>query len=261
MIFTFDKHPLYLIDSERAPKLITDNETKSAIFGRLGIDTVYYRNVDEGFLMTDPQSFLNDTLYKTMNVRAIVAGFNFRFGYKGSGDSNLLMQFGKEKGIYVRIVNPFYINNTLVSSTAIRNFLKDGDIKSANMLLKREFSMHGRVVHGEQRGRKMGFPTANIIPEKDMIVPKNGVYVTKVNMDGDIHTGITNIGYNPTFGNNSISIETYMIGFEGDIYDREIMLEFYGRIRDEKKYSGMAALTSQLNADKKYALRFFEQDN
>lgn len=258
-VFTFSNHPMSLIDSAKSPRLIMDNESKIEAFDKLGVDIAYFEAISSDFLNTEPEDFLYKVLLENFHVKAIAAGFNFRFGKNSRGDCQMLQEFSKETGVKIYIADPYYIDGILVSSTTIRSLLEEGNIKLANKLLSHEYSMRGRVVHGKERGRKMGFPTVNLCPNPEMVPPKNGVYVTKVLFDGIEKTGITNIGYNPTFNNCSLTVETYILDFEGNLYDKIIELKFFDRMRDEKKYESMDDLSSQLNMDKIFAQRFFRQ--
>lgn len=256
-VFTFSSHPMSLIDSSKSPKLIMDNELKIEAFDKLGVDIVYFENISSDFLYTEPEDFLYKVLLERFHVRAIAAGFNFRFGRNSRGDCQMLKEFSNETGVKIYIADPYYSDGMLVSSTTIRSFIEEGNIRFANRLLGHEYSMRGRVVHGKERGRKMGFPTVNLSPDHRMVLPENGVYVTKVLFDGIEKTGITNIGCNPTFKNSSLTVETYLLDFEGDLYDKSIELKFFERMRDEKKYETMDDLSFQLDKDKAFAERFF----
>lgn len=256
-VFTFDNHPMSLIDSGKSPRLIMDNETKLEMLEKLGVDIAYFEVLSNDFLNIEPEDFLYKILLQKFNVKAIAAGFNFRFGRKSRGDIQMLREFGRKTGVKIYIAKPYYIDDTLVSSTTIRNYIEKGNIKYANKLLGHEYTMRGKVVHGKERGRKIGFPTVNLYPDVRMVAPVNGVYVTKVLFDGIEKTGITNIGNNPTFDNGSLTIETNILDFDGDIYDKNIVLKFYDRIRDEKRFNSPDELSSQLSRDKSFAERYF----
>lgn len=260
MVFTFENHPMTLLNKGCAPKLITDNNTKTKVFEKLGIDVLVYCDINKGFLNTRAQSFVKDILIGNLNVNAVIAGFNFRFGFKGEGNSNYLLSCGKKLGIDVNIVNPVYMDGKLVSSTTIREFLRLGNVAMANSFLGRPYSIRGKVVHGEKRGRGMGFPTANICFDENLAIPDNGVYVTKVDTGSGVFDkiGVTNIGHNPTFGANPKSIETHILDFDDDLYEKELNIEFYERIRGEMTFKSPSELTDQVNRDKSYASDYFK---
>lgn len=256
MVFTFEKHPMSIINNEFTPKLIMNNTAKAEVFNAMGIDILNYNKVDAQFISMEPEYFLKDILIDKFNVKAIVVGFNFKFGYKGRGDSSLLCSFAKDNDLKIDIVEPVCIDGIVVSSTNIREFLRSGNINMANKFLGRFYSMSGIVVHGRRRGHGLGFPTANINLTNDLIIPKNGVYVTRVTVDETYKIGITNVGYNPTFGNSSISIETHILDYHKDIYGENIMIEYLDRLRDEIKFNSLQELSQQINKDMLYASRY-----
>lgn len=256
MVFTFEKHPMTVLSAQDAPKMITSNEAKASIFESLGVDIVNFNPVNRDFLNYEPEDFLTDILIKKYNVRALVAGFNFKFGHLGRGDSALLKDFCIAYGIRVEIVKPVIIDGVLVSSTAIRDYIAKGNVSMACRLLGRPFSMEGTVSHGMMRGRNLGFPTANLSIDESMITPKNGVYITSVLLDGMEYKSVTNVGYNPTFKNSSISVETHIIDFCGDIYGRDIKVLFHERLRDEIKFKSIDELSKQIFADRKKAAEY-----
>lgn len=260
MVFTFDRHPLSLLDSYRAPKLIMDNESKAIVFKNLGVDILYFCSVSKDFLNTEHSIFLESILLKNLNVKSIIAGFNFKFGYMGRGNSNALLEFEKRSGTSIDIVKPVFIDGLLVSSTSIREFLNNGEIRMANKFLGRPYFMRGTVVHGKSRGSKIGFPTANIDLSRNLTIPKNGVYITKVKVDNNVieRVAITNIGHNPTFGNHTVSVETHIVNFDEDIYSKEIIIDFYDRIRDERKFDNIEQLAAQIQSDKTIAVKYFK---
>lgn len=258
MIFTFERHPLTVLNNEKAPKLITDNAAKVHFFNELGVDIVNFNKVDKEFLSINPEAFLQDILVDRLNVKAVISGFNFKFGFQGKGDSELLGDFCLRKGLQVNIVEPVCIDGIIVSSTVIRDFISKGNIKMANKFLGRFFSMSGRVVHGKKRGHELGFPTANINIGGDFITPKNGVYLSKVYIGGTVMTGITNVGNNPTFGSNPISVETHIIDFDENIYGKDIVIEFHDRIRDEIVFKNIDELSEQIRNDKISAVNYFK---
>lgn len=258
MVFTFEKHPLTLINNKNAPLLIMDNDTKTREFNRFGFDIVNYNPIDISFLNMEPEDFLNEILIKKFNVKAIVTGFNFTFGFRGRGDARLITDFSRNLGLHVSIVPPVCIDGIVVSSSIIRNFISSGNIIMANKFLGRTYSLTGTVVHGKGRGHTMGFPTANVLFDKDLVIPKNGVYITKTVVGQECNVSITNIGHNPTFGDNPISVETHIFGYDQDIYGQNIRVEFYDRLRDERVFSDKEDLSRQIDSDMAEALRYFK---
>lgn len=260
MVFTFDRHPLTVLDSARAPKLIYDNESKTRVFAELGVDILYFSHVDRDFLRMSPYDFLDKVLMEHMNVRAIVAGFNFSFGNGASGNAQFLRDFSKKSGVEVRIVEPVHLDGTVVSSSEIRASLAEGNIGIVNRMLGRPYAIHGEVIQGMQRGRKLGFPTINLSTAEGMMTPKDGVYITYVNFNGLRKIGITNVGSNPTFNGRAKTVETYILDYSGDLYGADVSLEFCKRIRDEVKFATSKELTAQMDSDLRFAEVFLDKN-
>lgn len=256
MIFTFEKHPLTILSPENAPKLITDNETKSEIFEQFGVDIVNFNSVNNEFLNYGPEMFLSEILIKKFNAKALAAGFNFRFGHNGAGDSHFLSDYCNAHNIPVCILNPYVVDGMVVSSSSIREYIKNGDIPKANKLLGRNFSIEGYVSHGMMRGRKLGFKTANLSVNDCMAIPKSGVYVTSIDIDGVLYGGVTNVGTNPTFRNNKTTIETHVLDYNREIYDKKIRVYFHERLRDEFSFKDVNELSNQISKDKQCALEY-----
>ena len=258
MVYTFEQHPLSILNSGHAPKLIIDNKSKIEIFDKLGVDIVNFNYVTQEFLNTKPFDFLNDILVKEFNVKSIIAGYNYTFGCNGSGNVSMLKEFGKSNNVHVFIIDPCIIDGIYVSSTEIRKLIGCGNIVMANKLLGRYYSVSGDVIKGKRRGRNLGFPTANISLDKKLIYPKCGVYITDATIDGKKYIGITNIGYNPTFDNDYLSMETHFIGLDNQIYGEKINLRFYDRIRDEIRFTNTDDLVKQMNKDKEFAIEYMK---
>ncbi|KEH97904.1 bifunctional riboflavin kinase/FAD synthetase [Clostridium massiliodielmoense] len=254
MVFTFKNHPLTIIKKDMAPKLIIDNEVKSELLEKAGIDIVNYINFDDEFMKISPEDFIKNML-NCYNAQGIVVGFNYRFGYKNLGDIELLKKLGDKFGFELNIIEPVKINGDIVSSSKIRQLVSEGNIIKANKFLNRPFMLQGTVMHGKQLGRKMNFPTTNLKYNKKFVLPKGGVYYTCVKYNGEKYKGITNIGYNPTVSDKKLSIETHILGFQKEIYNENVKVYFCERIRDEKKFNSIKELANQLTKDKEFALR------
>lgn len=252
MIFTFKNHPLTVINEEIAPKLLMKNEVKSKLLSEFGMDIVNYANFDDEFMKISPEDFIKN-LIKCYNVQGIVVGFNNRFGYKNLGDVDLLLQLSDKLGFEVYVLDPIKENDEIISSSRIRHLVSEGNIEKANRYLTRPFMLEGKVVRGNQIGRKMKFPTVNLDYDKRFVLPRGGVYYSVVEYNGIPYRGITNIGYNPTVKNKKLSIETHMLEFDQDIYDKTIKVFFLKRIRDEKKFNSLEELSYQIKKDKEFA--------
>lgn len=252
MVFTFKNHPLTIINKDIAPKLIIDNEVKSELLEKCGVDIVNYVNFNNEFMKISPEDFIKN-MVKCYNVKGIIVGFNYRFGYKNLGDIELLKKLSIKFRFELNIIEPVKIDDDIVSSSKIRQLVSEGNITKANKFLNRPFMLQGTVIHGKQLGRKINFPTTNLKYNKNFVLPKRGVYYTCVKYNGEIYRGITNIGYNPTVNDKKLSIETHILGFKKDIYDENLRLYFCKRIRSEKKFNSIEELANQLYKDKNFA--------
>lgn len=251
IVYTFKNHPRKFIKSIDNPKLLLDNESKKEILKKENVDLVYFEEFNEDYMKLSPEEFVK-YLCEKFNVKGIVVGFNYRFGYKNSGDVNLLKKLSKIYNYELYVMEPCTYNEEAISSTKVRQALIRGALNEANEMLTRPFFIKGEVVHGKQLGRTIGFPTANIKLEENLIIPKRGIYATKVHIGNDIYFGATNIGYNPTVNGEKMSIETNILKFNEDIYGKTIKLEFLERIRDEKKFKDLNELKIQLKMDTNY---------
>ncbi|OFI07733.1 riboflavin biosynthesis protein RibF [Clostridium acetireducens DSM 10703] len=253
MVCTFKNHPLTIINEDLAPKLIMNEETKIQILNKLGVDIVNFINFDYEFMKMCAEDFIKN-LVECYSVKAIIVGFNFRFGYKNLGDVELLKELSKKFNFKVHIIKAVKSKEGVISSSKIRNILsEEGDIEKANKMLTRYFSLKGKVVKGKQIGREMGFPTINLDYDKKFVLPRGGVYFTIVEYKKMHFKGITNIGYNPTVNNDKLGVETHILNFNQNVYGENITIYFVKRIRDEKKFNSKAELSEQLKNDKLYA--------
>ncbi|SKA76512.1 riboflavin kinase / FMN adenylyltransferase [Clostridium sp. USBA 49] len=254
MVYTFKNHPLSIINKNKTPKLLMDNYTKLNILKSLGIEIVNLVHFNNEFMKISPEDFIYNMI-KFYNVKGIIAGFNYRFGYKNNGDVELLKKLSKKFKFELYIVNPIVYNKDIVSSSRIRNLIGNGEIETANKMLLIPFMLGGKVIKGKQIGRTIGFPTANLKYNINIILPRKGVYFTLIQYQGNIYKGITSIGYNPTVENSkkNISVETYILDFNKDIYGENINIYFISRIRDEIKFNSIKELATQLEKDKNFA--------
>ncbi|GFZ29628.1 riboflavin biosynthesis protein [Clostridium zeae] len=252
MVFTFRNHPLTVVNKDRAPKLLLDNQTKLEILEELGIDIACLVNFNEEFMKIEPEAFI-EMLLKKYNAKGIIVGFNYRFGYKNKGDINLLKALSEKYGFELHIMGALMNEENIISSTKIRNLLIDGDLDGANALLTRPYVLRGTVVHGKQLGRTLGFPTANTEVDASSVLPKIGVYYTNTVYKSKLYKSITSIGYNPTVNGKNITIETYILNFNKNIYGDELKVYFLERIRNEEKFNSLKELQQQLISDKAFA--------
>ncbi|NLK95667.1 MAG: bifunctional riboflavin kinase/FAD synthetase [Clostridiales bacterium] len=252
VVYTFSNHPRDIIKIGDKPKLLMDNKTKIEVLKKEGIDKVYFQKFSKEFMKYSPEEFI-DFLSDIFNIKGFIVGFNYKFGYKNSGDTSLLQEICNKKNYELYILPPYMYKDKIVSSTRIREEILKGNIEEGNILLGRPYEISGKVIHGKQNGIKLGFPTANIEYDEKFIIPRNGVYYTNVLVNNKIYKGITNIGYNPTFNGNKITVETNILDFNDNIYGCEIKLYFVEFLRYEKKFDSLDKLKEQLKRDKKVA--------
>lgn len=239
-VVTFDKHPLDLVCPDNAPKRLMTLDEKIKTLKTLNVDYLFIIPFDEDFRNLSDTEFL-DMICDNVNMKKMKVGFNYHFGKNGHGNPEMLKRVSKEKGFELEVVEEYKIDGLTVSSTRIRNLIKEGQISKANKLLDKHYEMSGKVFHGKHLGKTIGIPTANIYPNKIKVVPKRGVYVTRIIIDEEIYYGITNVGINPTF-NEKPRIETNIFDFNKDIYNKEITVEFLEFEREERAFDSIEEL-------------------
>ena len=252
IVYTFKNHPRDIIKSKGSPKLLIDNEEKINILEALSVDKIYFEEFNEKFMKHSPEEFI-EYLCTRFNVKGIVVGFNYKFGYKNLGDTKLLKTLSHKYKYEIYIMPPSTYKEKIISSTNIRNELSRGHIGEANDMLTRPFMLSGEIINGKKIGRTIDFPTANLKYSKRSILPKIGVYYTSIEVNNNIYKGITSIGNNPTVNGGEITIETHILDFSGDIYGKNIKLYFLKWLRDNKKFDSIEALKFQLQQDKNIA--------
>ncbi|MPQ42419.1 bifunctional riboflavin kinase/FAD synthetase [Clostridium tarantellae] len=252
MVYTFENHPLTFINKEKAPKLLIDNKNKIKLLENLGIDIACFINFNEHVMKMNPSDFIKK-LVEQYNIKGIVVGFNYRFGYKNLGDLELLKKLSEKLDFELYVMEAMLWKYEVISSTRIRQMISNGSVEEANTLLTRPFMLSGKVIHGRKIGRTIGFPTANMEIDRNMIIPKKGVYYTNLECKGKFLKGITSVGNNPTVNGDNITIETYILDFSESIYDNEVKVYFIEYIRDEIKFNSLNDLKNQLEKDKNFA--------
>jgi riboflavin kinase/FMN adenylyltransferase len=247
-LLLFKNHTKATIDNNK-PNMITSNEQKFKICEELGIDIIYLLDFDDSLMKLSGEDFIKNIIIDKMNCKLLVVGFDYRFGYKASGDSKLLLELGKKHNIDVIVLDPVYKNNEVISSSIIRNLVAIGHMDEVTNILGRPYSILGKVITGKNRGNKLGFPTANIELMDNYVIPKNGVYITNTIVDNKKYLSATNIGYNPTFNEDILKIETYILDFSENIYGKTIEVEFIDFLRDDIKFKNKEELINQMNLD------------
>ena len=256
-VFTFSNHPLALIRPDLVPVRIISAEEKIKLLESFGVDYLINIPFTEDFAALSPDEFLDRLA--CFNYRCLVVGENFTYGFLGSGKTETLERSGRKNGFDV-IVRPLVkMNGNVVSSTGIRNLIQAGHIEYANRMLGRAYAITGKIVHGEQRGRKLGFPTANIeLLHGEMAVPAPGVYAVTASIEGSIFEGMGNIGNNPTFNDvEHVRLEVNLFNCSGDLYGKTMSVQFHKYIRAEKKFSGVEELCRQIEEDKNAIKTYF----
>jgi riboflavin kinase/FMN adenylyltransferase len=249
VVMTFEPHPIKVMKPGNGPRLITPTKQKLDLISDAGIDLILCLPFTHQFASISAEEFVQDILLDRLGIKEIVVGYDYTFGSKRQGNINLLREMGDRLGFKVHVVDPIRLDNALVSSTSIRELVQEGNLPEAKKLLGRDYQICGTVVKGKNRGgRLLGFPTANL-RLIDELIPKRGVYAVTAIINGSIYYGVTNIGYNPTFGDEALSIETHLLDFSGDIVGRTIRINFIKRLRDEKTYGSVEELADQIALD------------
>ncbi|MBU2552682.1 MAG: riboflavin biosynthesis protein RibF, partial [Proteobacteria bacterium] len=241
------------------PPLITVYDQRLELIDRMGIDVVICLEFTLALAGIEPEDFVRDILVDRIGVKEIVIGYDYTFGRRARGNRELLLAMGQELGFTVHTVKAQPgLDGTIVSSTLIRELVTDGQVEKTPALLGRYYRIAGRVIHGHERGKKLGFPTANL-KLVDELVPKPGVYAVRVTHQGRVYNGVANIGFNPTFGDVGLSVEVHCFDFDADIYDQDIKVDFVSRLRDEKKFTGPEELISQITQDCRLARSILDE--
>jgi len=248
MLLTFYPHPLKVISKIQEPFIIQTFKEKMKIVSAMGIDIVACARFTKDFASMNPESFVKDIIYSGLGVKGVCVGHDYTFGEKGRGTIKTLREYSARFNFNLTVIPPFKIDGLVVSSSSIRGFLRNGLIKKANMFLGRGYSISGIIKEGDQRGRKLGFPTANIYPKNEIIL-RNGVYAAFVYIDGRRYKSAVNVGCNPTFKGTNKHIEAFLIDFNQDIYGKKIEIKFVDFIRDERKFRKMDDLIKQIAQD------------
>ena len=256
---TFDIQPGKLTGSDDpTKKQLFTLEERADIVKSAKADTMLVLSFDEKLMSTEPDEFIR-MLYEKLNMRYFAAGDDFRFGYKGRGDASLLKKLSDKLHFELYIEEKLKEDNEDISSSRIREALAEGNLLLANRLLGRAYMIYGEIVHGNHVGSGIGFPTINIVPPAEKLLPPNGVYVSVVTIEGHVYHGITDIGVKPTVSQkNEMVVETHILDFSSSIYGKKAKVELVKRIRDEKRFDSLDELKHQINRDKKEAVEYFK---
>jgi riboflavin kinase / FMN adenylyltransferase len=258
---TFNPHPSTIVRPDKAPSLLMTNEQKLGALDRAGMHGVAIVRFTPELAHWDPETFVRTVLVEWLHVAEVWVGANFLFGHDRAGNFSVLRSLGARYGFRAEKIDPVRYKDFVVSSTRIRRLITEGRVDEAGALLGHHYEIEGTVVQGQQRGRELGFPTANINTENGLVPPR-GVYATAVVLDGLAYQSITNIGTRPTFEGDTegaLVIETHVLNFDRDLYGSRLRLAFVQRLRDERKFDNIDGLKAQIQADRGQAQALFDR--
>jgi riboflavin kinase/FMN adenylyltransferase len=242
-VLTFEPHPLRVVRPEAAPKLLTSLDAKAELVAELGVAELVVIPFDQGFAHQSPQAFIDDVLVAKLGATHVSVGENFRFGHGAAGDPALL---AADSRFATRVVDLVEVDGEVVSSSHVRALVLAGEVDAAARLLGAAFRLRGEVVHGDKRGRTLGFPTANIVPDEALVCPGHGVYAARAGGE----PAAVNVGVRPTFGTGrAVLVEAYLIDRDVDLYGQLLTIEFLARLRGERRFDSVEGLVAQMKTD------------
>ncbi|MFD0680103.1 MULTISPECIES: bifunctional riboflavin kinase/FAD synthetase [unclassified Paenibacillus] len=252
-IMTFHPHPRQVLGQCKYVQLLTPVEEKKRLMEALGVNNMYVVSFNNELMKVSPSDFVENMLIP-MKVNTVIVGFDFTFGYLGAGTPDTLCELAQGR-FAVEVIRPFHQNGSKVSSTLVREHLLSGNLERANALLGRPYSLNGIVVHGDGRGKTIGFPTANIDLLDPFLIPALGVYAVRVTVDGQTYNSVMNVGKKPTFETNleQPTLEAHLFEFSQSIYGNQVTVDFISYLRPERKFSGVAELIAQIQRDAEQA--------
>ena len=260
VLVTFDPHPLKIVRPEIAPRLLTTANEKKEILTLSGLDYAVFLNFTRSLSLYMPEEFVRDVLLARFGLRKLVVGYDHGFGRDRRGDAELMRGIGARYGFEVEVMEPVRMNDETISSSRIRRALEAGQVEKAASGLGRPYSLAGVVVHGEGRGRTLGFATANVaVHQTDKLLPLEGIYAVRAATRSHLGPGLLHLGPRPTFRGSPPSIELHLLEFEGELYGEPVRGEFLTRLRDVKPFGSAAELVEQMRRDREAAVRFLER--
>ncbi len=260
VVLTFYPHPMFIFGNREKNALIMSPEEKKIAVEKMGVDTYIEYPFDREFASMAPEDFATELVFKRLKCRVLVVGYDYRFGNKNKGDYKLLERLGKEYGVKTVFIPNVIYEGERVSSTKIRECLVDRDVEGANRRLTEPYYIFGRVAEGKKLGRRLGFPTLNILAHEDKLFPPNGVYATVTVYNGRPYYGITNVGYNPTVNGKHKTVETNLFDFNTEIYGENILTFFFKWLRDERKFPDVEALRDEIARNTISTKEYFASD-
>ncbi|MAR89509.1 MAG: bifunctional riboflavin kinase/FMN adenylyltransferase [Pseudomonadales bacterium] len=255
-VMVFEPQPREFFAPEEAPARLMTFREKVEILAELGVDRVLCVKFDRRFCSQSAREFCDRILVQGLGIRHLVVGDDFRFGNDRAGDFRFLQTAGASQGFTVEHTHTYEWRGGRVSSTRVRERLEQSDFATAEVMLGRPFFMSGRVIHGQKLGRSIGVPTANLLPKR-VQTPVTGVFAVEVQGLGPLQQGVANLGTRPTLGGEQVRLEVHLLGFDGDIYGEHLRVLFRHKIRDEKKFDGLDALTAAIHQDIATAQAYF----
>lgn len=248
-VFTFSNHPKNVMNAGNPVKNIIYSDEKIAILKDLGVDYMFNIPFTHLIMTMSPERFVEELLLSNFNMREAYCGFNYRYGYRAEGNAQSLTEMGIKKGFGVHILSPYSVEGTLVSSTLIRELIETGRVDECSKYMVRNYAVEGEVVVGNRLGKTIGFPTSNLNIDDGMVSPPNGVYITQCFYNGTKYPSITNVGEKPTIGEYARNVETHIFNFDKELYGKTIRVEFLQKLRDERKFENVEALSKEITAN------------
>jgi riboflavin kinase/FMN adenylyltransferase len=249
VVLTFEPHPIAVLAPDRAPPLLQPLRDRLVLLREHGVAVTVLQRFTRTFAGLPPEEFVEEFLVRHLDLAHVVVGHNVSFGRGRAGSVETLAELGRRHGFAVDVVGPVAVDGEAVSSTTLRRVLREGDMRRAHRMLGRAFAMRGRVITGEQRGRTLGFPTANLYLRPRLVLPPDGVYAVTVPLDGRRVPGVLNVGVRPTFGERRRTVEVHLLDWSGDLYRRWLVVEVMERLRGEQAFAGPDALRAAIAAD------------
>ncbi len=255
-VLTFYPHPTKVLRPAEAPSLLMTLDQRLAAIAAMGVDAALVVRFDAEFAKISPEDFVRRYVAQTMRARFVAVGANFRFGHRQAGDASMLAELGKRDGFEVESIAPVVVDGTIVSSTAIRKYVREGQVEEAARMLGGPYALEGEIRPGTGMGRKFVVPTLNLHTPQELL-PKLGVYATEVLVNGGSYRAATNVGMRPTFDGAHVTIESHLLDFSGDVTAGAMAVRFLARLRDEMKFSGPEALREQILSDIEQVKKYF----
>lgn len=257
-VFTFSNHPKDLLPKEKKVKNILVKSDKERIIESLGVDYLFNVPFTRRIMTMSPAAFVEELLLDKFNMKAAFCGFNYHFGHKAQGNPEVLRQMGARHGYEVTEIPPYKIKGEIVSSSLIRTLIASGQVEQCKTYMGRHYAIGGEVVVGNRLGKKLGFPTSNLVIDPSMVTPPNGVYVTCCTYNGIRYPSVTNVGHKPTIGHYNKNVETHIFDFDKELYGKQITVEFLQKTRDEVKFDSVEELSAQIVRDCRQASAYHQ---